>query len=278
MHCVGRLSETKSDLGRFAGRSSRLSRFPLIGRFSGSLHQAMTVLVLAPGGRVEHHAQAFEQGIYVLAGNLTVHVAGTEETLGPDDYCFIDYGVPHAYSNGGSAPARWFEVCAPAPGSGHEDIAFVGPAARGGPSDLPFRRAHFDLAALPGPSSAIGLAGFSAANVGGAALAVILNREFGVSQFNLMVVQYAGDGYINDHDHPFEEGFFFLDGEIDALLDGESYALKSGDFCWSSVTGMHSFRSRGGGPVRWLETQSPQPPARHQARFRAEWAKLVGAA
>lgn len=275
MHVTGRLSETKSDLGVFARNSAGLERFPLVGRHNGSPHQSMTVLALAAGGRIGRHMRPFETGIYVLEGEVTVQFAGGEETLGPDDYAFVEYGVPHAYANPGSSRARWFEVCAPAPGSGHDEIAFVGPSVRGPDTRLPFRRGHFDLAKLPQPSSAIGLAGFSEANVGGAALEVIMQRGFGPSQFNLMVVHYNETGYINDHDHPFEEGFFFLTGEIDAVLDGKPYTLRAGDYCWSSVTGMHAFRARGGAPVRWLETQSPQPPARHPARFRAEWEKLV---
>jgi quercetin dioxygenase-like cupin family protein len=266
MHLVGWLKQTKSDLGPFARRSAALARFPLVGRFNGSPHQSMTVFALAPAGRIERHMRAFETGLYVLEGRLSLRAAGRDET---------EYGVPHSYANKGEAPVRWFEVCAPAPGSLLDDIAFVGPKVRGAETNLPFRRAHFDLAALPQPSSAIGLAGFGAANVDKAALQVIMNREFGPSQFNLMVVQYAEGGYINDHDHAFEEGFFFLAGEIDAVLDGKSYTLRAGDYCWSSVTGMHSFKARGRAPVRWLETQAPQPPARHQARFRAEWTNLV---
>ncbi|MEX0591223.1 MAG: cupin domain-containing protein [Xanthobacteraceae bacterium] len=275
MHLVGRLSETKLDPGPFAGKSTGLSRFPLVGRAQGSPHQSMTVLALAPGGKIERHMRAFETGVYVLEGGLTLQVAGREETLGPDDYGFVEYGVPHSCSNAGSTPARWFEVSAPAPGSDHDDIAFVGPEIRGLETSLPFRRGHFDLAALPKSSSAIGLAGFSATNVGAAALQLIMEREFGPSQFNLMVVQYAEGGYINDHDHAFEEGFFFLTGEIDCALDGKAYTLRAGDYCWSSVTSMHNFKARGSEPVRWLETQAPQPPTRHQARFKAEWAKLV---
>lgn len=34
---------------------------------------------------------------------------------------------------------------------------------------------------------------------------------------------------------------------------------------------MHSFRQRGDEPVRWIETQVPQPPTRHQARFKGDW-------
>jgi hypothetical protein len=28
--------------------------------------------------------------------------------------------------------------------------------------------------------------------------------------------------------------------------------------------------------VLWLETQAPQPPSRHQFRYRVDWERLVG--
>jgi hypothetical protein len=34
---------------------------------------------------------------------------------------------------------------------------------------------------------------------------------------------------------------------------------------------VHSFRNAGREPVRWLETQAPQPPARHSYRFAGDW-------
>ena len=32
-----------------------------------------------------------------------------------------------------------------------------------------------------------------------------------------------------------------------------------------------AIRSDGGGPLRWLETQSPQPPGRHSYRLARDW-------
>src|ERR1700737_2033925 len=84
-----------------------------------------------------------------------------------------------------------------------------------------------------------------------------------------MVVQYARGGFITRHDHAFEEGFFFLEGEIEAELDGEVHGLEAGDYCWSGVRSMHAFANRAEQPVRWLETQVPQPPSRYQARSAA---------
>ena len=275
MHHVGRLSETKGDLGPYAVRSEGYTRIPLVDHDAGSPHQGLVVTELAGGGRVERHVQAYEEAIYVLEGDVAIDLPGGTETLAADDFCFIEKGVPHSLENPGGEATRWLELAAPQPGGGMiEDTVF----GVGEPIELPespFVRGHFDPSQLPAPSSTIGLAGFGSANVGGAGLKIVVDREFGASQFNLMVVEYAPGGFITEHDHAFEEAFFFLSGEIEALLDGETHRLDAGDYCWSGVGSPHAFTNRSDRPVRWLETQVPQPPVRHQARFKADWDRLL---
>src|SRR2546430_2709363 len=96
---------------------------------------------------------------------------------------------------------------------------------------VPYRRNHFKIGELPKPNSAIGLAGFGGANVGGAALKVLVGPDTGASQLNLMVVQYASGGFIKRHDHAFKETFLFLEGEIEAELDDHVHTLAAGDYC-----------------------------------------------
>ena len=52
--------------------------------------------------------------------------------------------------------------------------------------------------------------------------------------------------------------------------------LRPGDVAWAGVGCVHSFRNLGDGPLRWLETQSPQPPGRHSYRFARDWDYLRG--
>ena len=113
--------------------------------------------------------------------------------------------------------------------------------------------------------------------MGGVVAKIIVGADTGASQFNLMVVQYAPGGFITRHDHAFEEGFFFLEGEIEAELGDETCTLDAGDYCWSSVGDMHALTNRSDGAVRWLETQVPQPPSRYQARFTADWDRFLEA-
>jgi len=277
-HHLGRLSETPAFTGGYAGHSEGHTRRSLIDRGAGSVHQEVVVAELGPGGSVDLHLHAFEEAFYVLEGRLELTAAGSIEQLAADDYVFVERGVAHAFRNESTEPARWFEVSGPQPGAALEDTVFLEGDAPPVEADPPYRKGHFDPADLPAPTSAIGLAGFTAANVGGAALKILVGPDSGASQLNLMVVQYAPGGFITEHDHAFEEGFFFLTGEIEAVLDGGTHVLEAGDYCWSAAGSMHALVNRTDRPVRWLETQVPQPPSRFQARFVADWERFLGRA
>jgi quercetin dioxygenase-like cupin family protein len=270
MHHVGTLADTPSRPGVYAGRAGGYTRCPIVDRAAGSVHQVVAVAELAPGGDVPLHAHAYEEAIYVLGGSLVMTVAGVDEGLAPDDYAFVQAGVAHSLANRSSETVRWYELGAPQAPAGFEDTVFLTEARPETDVDVPFRRGRFEAAELPPPSDTLGLAGFGAANVGGATLKMLIDREFGASQFNLFVVEYVPGGLIKEHDHPFEESFFFVSGEIEAVLDGTAYDLQAGDYCWSGAASMHAFTNRSAAPVRWIETQVPQPPSRHQARFRGD--------
>jgi quercetin dioxygenase-like cupin family protein len=214
---------------------------------------------------------AFEQALYVLSGSLAVDVAGTREELGADDFLWIEFGVPHAVAT--TSPATWLEVSAPNPGARFEDTVFTEGA--GATPEVPYRRGHFDVGDLPEPSGNI-LAG-AGTNVGGASVLLLVNQDFGASQFVLMALQYVPGGGIKEHDHAFEEGFFIVEGQLEGDLDGEFHTFGPGDYFWSGVGSTHELTNRSEAPVRWLETQAPQPPSRHQFRYRGDWERLAGA-
>jgi quercetin dioxygenase-like cupin family protein len=270
VHVVGKLAETATDDGPFAGRAEGLTRRPLFDRDRGTIHHSLVHFELAPGGRIERHMHAFEQALYVLSGSLVVDAAGTREELGADDFLWIELGVPHAVSS--SEGAVWLEASAPNPGARFEDTVFSEGA--GASPDAPYRRGHFDVGDLPEPSGNI-LAG-AGTNVGGASVLLLVNQDFGASQLVLMALQYAPGGGIKEHDHAFEEGFFIVEGELEGDLDGELHTFGPGDYFWSGVGSTHELTNRSDAPVRWLETQAPQPPTRHQFRYRGDWERLAG--
>jgi quercetin dioxygenase-like cupin family protein len=187
-----------------------------------------------------------------------------------DDFLWIEVGVPHAVSS--TPGAQWLEVSAPNPGARFEDTVFG--EATGATPEVPYRRGHFDVGDLPEPSGNI-LAG-AGANVGGASVLLLVNQAFGASQFVLMALQYAPGGGIKEHDHAFEEGFFIIEGQLEGDLDGELHTFGPGDYFWSGVGSTHELTNRSSSPVRWLETQAPQPPSRHQFRYLGDWERLAG--
>jgi mannose-6-phosphate isomerase-like protein (cupin superfamily) len=277
MHHVGRIAERPQHAGVYAGHSTGFARVPLVGQADGSRHQEVCANELEPNGAVDLHAHAYEQGVYVLAGALSIDFPSGAETVGADGFCFIDLGVSHSLANAGPEPVRWLEVSAPQPGGQLDDTVFLARHLTPATVEVPHRTGAFASSQLPPPSDTIGLAGFGAANVGGASLRMLIERDFGASQFNLFVVEYAPAGAIKEHDHAFEEAFIIVSGSLEATLDGVTYTLSPGQYCWSGVGSMHAMANHADVPARWIETQAPQPPPRHQARFIADWERATAA-
>ena len=91
----------------------------------------------------------------------------------------------------------------------------------------------------------------------------------------MFMVEYEPGGVAQPHDHPFEETYYVLEGEVDATADDEQFTLAPGDLFWTGVGCVHAFYNRSGGRVRFLETQSPLPPANYSYRFNRDWDYLA---
>jgi quercetin dioxygenase-like cupin family protein len=276
VYVTGSLEHLDPSAAVYGGHSRSYERRALVSRTAGSVQQEVAVVELAPGGSVDRHLHAFEEALFVLGGTVTLAVAGTDAQLAQNDYGLLEHGVPHALRNDSTASARWLEVSAPPPGAGGlQDTLFVGDGVAGSDTETPLRRGRFEENQLPEASGTLGLAGFGGGNVEGARLKMLIDRDFGASQLNLLLLEYVPGGNIKEHDHAFEEAFFFLSGEIEAKLEGETHTLRAGDYCWSSAQSMHALANRSDAPVRWLETQIPQPPQRFAARFKGDWERLT---
>ena len=91
----------------------------------------------------------------------------------------------------------------------------------------------------------------------------------------MFVVEYQPGGAALPHDHPLEETYCILEGEVVAMADDDEFTLGPGDVFWTGVGCRHAFYNRSDGRVRWLETQSPQLPANHSYRFDRDWDYLA---
>jgi quercetin dioxygenase-like cupin family protein len=108
----------------------------------------------------------------------------------------------------------------------------------------------------------------------GIAVKMLVDQRMSAALATMFMVEYQPGGVAHLHDHPLEEAYVILEGEIEAVADDKTYVLRKGDVLWTGVGCIHAFYNRTAGTVRWLETQSPQPPARHSYRFNRDWEYL----
>ncbi|MDR7484686.1 MAG: cupin domain-containing protein [Armatimonadota bacterium] len=66
-------------------------------------------------------------------------------------------------------------------------------------------------------------------------------------------------GLIRPHLHSFEETFYVLEGTATVQIGDRAYALGPGHFGLIRTGVRHAWRNVGAQPVRWLESQAPQP-------------------
>ena len=274
-----------------------LSRAVLVGPVQGAVHTEMAVGALAPGGWLQRHFHSFEEALYVLAGELLVEIDGHPHRLVAGDYCFMPLGAWHALANAGEEQVRWMSVNTPvrlSPDAGRRDtffarepfdLAALDAAAVRPPFGDPRLRYVGHYAGTPSQSEALALndpargrtpAGRDTALVvySGISIKMLVDRVFGAELLTMFTVDYEPGGAAQVHDHPFEEAYFFLDGEITAELDGRTHTVRAGDVVFAGVGAMHGFFNGGPGRVRWIETQAPQPPERHSYRWIDHWRRF----
>jgi quercetin dioxygenase-like cupin family protein len=105
----------------------------------------------------------------------------------------------------------------------------------------------------------------------GISVKMLVDRNFGADHVTMFTVDYELGGAAQAHDHPFEEAYFFLAGEVEGEIDGQHHVFRPGDIVFAGVGAVHGFYNVGRERVRWIETQAPQPPPRHAYRWVASW-------
>jgi quercetin dioxygenase-like cupin family protein len=275
-------------------RASGLKRVRLVGRHVDAVHSGLALCSMEPGVEVGLHLHSTEQSFYVLRGNPELILDGAAYRLAPDDCGLAPVGVPHAWRNGGDEEAVWLEANAPAPRlSGPPDTFWTGDPLPSGAGETPdirdprtrtfFRLARGEMdvdnlkvgAAVDAPTVSASMATALLA-YSGIAVKMLVNERLGAVLHTMFMVEYQPGGIAQPHDHPLEEAYYILEGEVEAMADGKVFTLGEGDVFWTGVGCVHAFHNKSGGRVRWLETQSPQPPANHSYRFNRDWEYLAG--
>ncbi|MFL6078080.1 MAG: cupin domain-containing protein [Mycobacteriales bacterium] len=263
------------------------TEWEVVGEESGAAHTGFALCGLEPGGTVPARVQSFEESVYLLAGAVVLQLPEGAVLLGEGDYGLIPPGVPHAWRNEAGAAARWARMRAPQPRSRHGgDSQPVPPLRADPPVPVDVRDPRTRLFGHVAPENmdpakqsqdllAVSASMRTALLVySGISVKMMVDSDLGAVLSTMFMVQYEPDGVAGPHDHPFEETYLILEGATEGTFDGARYLLGPGDVAWAGVGCVHSFRNAGDGPVRWLETQAPQPPARHSYRFARDWEYL----
>jgi quercetin dioxygenase-like cupin family protein len=265
-----------------------LTAWSIVDETGPAVHTGFEVCELAPGAAVPARVQSFEECFYVLAGAPVLQTAAGATALAPGDYGLIPVGEAHSWRGGsGPRPARWARMLAPQPRARYagDAVAVPGPA-RAIPSTVDVRDprnrryghvepGNMDMHQQSQQMLAVSASMRTALLVySGITVKMMVDTDLGAQLATMFMVQYAPDGLAGPHDHPFEETYLFLEGRAEATFDGERYLLGPGDVAFAGVGCVHGFRNAGDGPLRWLETQAPQPPARHSYRFARDWGYL----
>ena len=270
------------------GRSSGLRSCRVVGGALGSTHMALTLVALADG-HVDTHLHSYESSFYVLEGAPVLYLDGRGITLAPGACGAIPVGTPHAFRAAG--PSLWIEMAAPRPRPDGSDTFFLGPApeTEAAPLDARDPRNHnlfllgegeMDVDHLKsgqamGAPTVSGSMATALLAYSGIAVKMLVDQRLDAQLHTMFMVDYQPGACANPHDHPFEESYYMLEGEVDVVADGDRYTLRPGDVFWTGTGCVHAFYETQGKPVRWLETSAPAPPPRYSYRHERDWAYLA---
>jgi len=263
-------------------------RHSMVDEAAGAVHTGFGICELEPGGSVAAHLHSFEESFHLLDGEAVVEMAEGAVLLRPGDYGLLGVGVAHAWTNPGSVAARWADMLAPQPRARFDGDTFQAPLpkAAGEPVAVDVRDprtrwfGHIEPSNMdPGRQNQEQLAVSASMRTAllvysGITVKMMVDTDLGAVLSTMFMVQYEPRGVAGTHDHPFEETYLILEGEVDASFDGERYHLVAGDLAWAGVGCVHGFSNPADHPVRWLETQAPQPPSRYSYRFTRDWEYL----
>ena len=274
----------------FEGKSTGYTVDPVVDEDGGSVQMGFRLARLAPGGSVVTHVHSFEESIYVIDGHLTIDAPEGSVELATGDYGLYPVGMTHALRNPSTRAVHFAEMQAPLPRERFGfDTQFPSAitAGRGTPIDVrdPRNRyfGHIEAAAMDPTLQTQDRLALSASMrtallvYSGISVKMMIDSDLGASLSTMFMVQYEQGGFAGAHDHPLEETYLILDGEVEATFDGTIHRMGPGDVAWAGVGCVHGFRNIGRGRVRWLETQAPQPPRRHSYRFARDWTYLEDA-
>ena len=274
----------------FEGRSEGYTTADIVDEPGGSTQMGFRMGRLDSGGDAVTHVHSFEESLYVVDGELVVDTPEGSYRLVSGDYALLPVGTTHAFRNLSDSVVEFVEMKAPLPRErfGY-DTYFPASMSQQEPIAIDVRDprnrffGHIDPENMdPSMQSQDRLALSASMRTAllvysGISVKMMVDTDLGADLSTMFMVQYEPGGFAGAHDHPLEEAYLILEGQVEAVFDGSSYRLGPGDVAWAGVGCVHEFRNVGDGIVRWLETQAPAPPPRHSYRFARDWSYLENA-
>jgi quercetin dioxygenase-like cupin family protein len=288
MHLLLRREDVKLEPA-LPDHSAGLTRALLVGGHTGSTHTGLSLVELNDG-HVDCHVHSFETTFYVLSGEPVLYLEDAAVRLNEGACGAIPVGARHAWRADGTA--RWIEMASPRPRAPADppDTFFVDPAPSTAPvpldvrdprnrnlfllrpSDMDLDRLQRGMAAdEPTVSASMATAALA---YSGITVKMLVDKRLEAQLQTMFMVGYQPGAVAHPHDHPFEESYYMLEGEVDVVADGTRYELRPGDVFWTGVGCIHAFYETKGNTVLWLETSAPGPPDRHSYRFERDWEYL----
>jgi quercetin dioxygenase-like cupin family protein len=271
----------------FADRSRGFARWAVVGEEGPAVHTGFAIARLEAAGWVANHVHSYEESIYLVEGEADLTTSEGTFRLRAGDYGVIPVGVPHSWRGSGTN-ARWAQMMAPQPRSRFAGDTFfpdfaphppegrvVAPIDVRDPRTRSFGHiepGNMDVNRQTQDQLAVSASMRTALLVySGITVKMMIDSDLGAELSTMFMVQYQPNGVAGQHDHPLEETYLILEGTVDAVFDGERYRMEAGDIAFAGVGCVHGFSNPADRPVRWLETQAPQPPGRHSYRFARDW-------
>ena len=268
-HQLGNVNDLHFDVPAGLETATGYRRAVLIDGDAGSVHSLLELSELEPGGLLPAHQHSYETASFVLEGDAILQIDRRAARLGPGGYAVASIGAAHGWRNVGPGGLRWLDMSAaqPLPDS-PPDVRLLdqplptdaAPLTAGNPAPGPF--GHFDRTAMPSPGAIPGLP---------IAYRGLVDEALGAEMLRTFIIELPHGAEVVLHDHPLEESYFLLDGECEITLADGRHPFRSGDFGWAGVRSPHAFHNTSPNPVRWLETQAPQPARRHAFRQIDSW-------
>ena len=271
---------------QYPGRANGYELASLVDGETGSTHMRLALVALGDG-HVDLHVHSYEESFYVLEGEPVLVLDGHAVALAAGACGVVPIGAAHAWRGSG----RWVEMTSPRPRLDGSDTFFVGEAPDAEPAPLDVRDPRnrnlfllgprdMDLdrlkqgAAVDEPTVSASMA-TAALAYSGITVKMLVDKRLDAQLHTMFMVGYQPGAVAHPHDHPFEESYVMLAGDVDVVADGQRYTLHPGDVFWTGVGCVHAFYETVGTTVLWLETSAPGPPDRHSYRFDRDWEYLA---